>query len=487
MPNSRLFRFLFRNSTPSQTIAKNTFWLSFGEITGRLLRVIVIFFAARILGAAGWGTFSYMTSLAAILTVFSDIGLSGILIREGAKSEELRRIYFSTALFLKMAAVAISFLLIVLVAPQVATLDLPPLLIYAAGFLMIFDALRVFGNAIFRSEERMQIEAGVNLLTQAVIVTLGFYVLFTSPSPELLATAYAIGSGVGLMAIIILIRKYIKSIFRYFRRDLVRKIFAYSWPIGFATLFGGLLVNIDTVMVGWFRDAASVGFYAAAQKPVAFMYLLPGFIVGGLLPVLARRAVTDREGFRRVMERGLSVTLMFACPIVVGIMLTAEKVVDFVYGSEYVLSAGPLRILAMSLLITFPATIIVSSVVAYNRQREMVPLWTAGIIFNTAANVILIPLLGIAGAAWASLLTQVGVNGFFWRKMRKINPFTVGMRLKSIIAASLIMAVAIIIANAAGLHILITILVAMTVYLASLVLLKDPTIMETYSIIKLRG
>ena len=78
---SRIKEFLFENQNTRQTIAKNTFWLSFGEITGRLLRLGIVIYAARILGAAGWGVFSYLTSLAAVFTIFTDVGLGAVLIR----------------------------------------------------------------------------------------------------------------------------------------------------------------------------------------------------------------------------------------------------------------------------------------------------------------------------------------------------------------------------------------------------------------------
>ncbi|MBU2101465.1 oligosaccharide flippase family protein, partial [Patescibacteria group bacterium] len=221
MANSKLGKFLLDNTTTSQTIAKNTFWLSFGEITGRLLRVGLIFYAARVLGAAGYGVFSYMTSLAGILTIFADLGLSGILIREGAKSEELRKTYFATSLFIKLIIVTGSFVVIILVAPLITDIPLSRTLIYAVGLLIVFDSLRGFGNAIFRAEEQMQYEAGTSILTQIIIVAGGIYTLTFTPSPESLAISYATGSAVGLIIVSYLVRKYIRGVFKFFRKDLI--------------------------------------------------------------------------------------------------------------------------------------------------------------------------------------------------------------------------------------------------------------------------
>src|SRR3990170_334910 len=72
----KIKKFLLNNESTAQTIVKNTFWLSLSESVGRALRIAIIIYAARVLGAAGWGTFSYMASLAAVFTIFADIGIS---------------------------------------------------------------------------------------------------------------------------------------------------------------------------------------------------------------------------------------------------------------------------------------------------------------------------------------------------------------------------------------------------------------------------
>lgn len=65
----RIKSFLFENQTVRQTVAKNTFWLTVSNVGGRLLRAVIIIYAARVLGAGEWGAFSYAITLAAFLTV----------------------------------------------------------------------------------------------------------------------------------------------------------------------------------------------------------------------------------------------------------------------------------------------------------------------------------------------------------------------------------------------------------------------------------
>lgn len=464
----KLRSFLFENRETGQTVTKNTFWLSFGEITGRVLRLFVVAYAFRVLGAAGWGALSYLTSLAAVLTVFSDIGLSSVLIREVTKNPAMKGKYFSTAFFFKFILTALSFLIIVFIAPLVTKIPVSPALVYLVGGLAIFDSLRRFGAALFRAAERMELEALVNIITQTVIVIVGFTALLIIASPESLAAAYTIGAGVGLIVTIYLLRNEVRQLFSNFDAGLLRPIISAAWPLSIAAIFGVLIVNIDTVIVGWFRSAAEVGFYAAAQKPIAFLYLLPALVTGAFFPVLARLANKDNEQFRRVLERGLGLVFLIAIPVTAGIILTAGDIVHLFYGSEGAPAAAPLRILALTLLAVFPVGMIINAVFAYNRQSELVPLWSAGLIMNTALGLLLVPQWGIIGAAWAVLLTQFTINSLIWRKMKKINSFSVSKEIRSILFAAFIMSIVIILARQAGIPFLLIVPLAALAYLGSL-------------------
>lgn len=469
--------FLFTNQGMKQTLTKNTFWLSFGEIAGRVLRLFIVVYAARVLGAAGWGAFSYLTSLAAILTVFSDVGLSSVVIREVTKNPKLKDKYFSSAFLFKFILTVLSFLVIVFLAPHITNIQVSRTLVYLVGFLFIFDSLRRFGASLFRAMERMELEAFVNIITQAIIVAAGFIALFMVASPESLAAAYAIGAGAGLLVTMYILRQNIRNLFSSFDKKLLKPIMNAAWPLSLAAIFGVLIVNIDTVIIGWFRSAAEVGYYAAAQKPIAFLYLLPALVTGAFFPVLARLANKDNERFRYVLEKGLGLVLLIAFPIAIGIFLTAPEIIKLFFGNEYAPSAAPLRILALTLLAVFPVGMIINAIFAYNRQSELVPLWAAGLLIDIGLSLLLIPRWGIIGAAWAVFITQLIINALIWRKMKHINDFSVFKEMRLVLLAAFMMSVTIIFARLLHLPFLLVLPLAIAAYFGSL-LWSDENILK---------
>jgi len=99
--------FLFKNTTTKQTVAKNTVWLSISQFGARIFKAFIIIYAARVLGAAGYGIFSYVVTLAGFFGIFVDLGINSVLIRDGSKaSPEERQSLFSTTLIMKAIAIA---------------------------------------------------------------------------------------------------------------------------------------------------------------------------------------------------------------------------------------------------------------------------------------------------------------------------------------------------------------------------------------------
>ena len=484
-PMLRNFRkFLFENQSVRQTIAKNTFWLTSGELLGRLLRTGIVIYAARLLGPSEWGVFSYIVSLSAVLTILSDIGLGAVLIREGARRIDGRAQYFSTIFLAKLFLTVLSFFVLVLVAPHIAAVPLTRLLVLFIAILFVFDSLRAFATSMFRALEKMEREAMVNIVTQGIILFAGIIVFTKFVSKEALALTYAVGAGGGVMLAIYFLRSHIKELFTNFNAKLLKPVFQASGSFALAGVLGVIMVNIDTLMIGWFLHEGDVGFYAAAQKPITFLYAIPSLIAGGFFPVLARFAEKEKERFRMVLQKGLKVAYGIAFPAAFGLFLTAGDVVGLLYGDAYAPGASSLQILSLTLLTTFPMSLIINGIFAYNRQRELIFFGVAGVLTDIVLNTLFIPLWGIAGAASSTLLTQLVYGGLVWRKMQEIVPFSVFGSLKKIVFASLVVSACTYILQLTGISFLVSLPFLVLLYLLVLYVLKEELFLHARAILE---
>lgn len=194
----KLRSFFFKNTTARQTVVKNTLWLTISSFGGRIIKAVLIIYAARVLGAAGYGVFSYAVTLAGFLSLLMDPGINSVLMRDSAKADDEGRItIFSTTLWMKAVLLVLGASLVIYVAPYFSTLPGAKALLPVVAFVLVFDTVREFLLSLLRSIEKMQWDAGVFLSTNFAIVIFGFIALALHPTALGLGWGYAFGTGLG--------------------------------------------------------------------------------------------------------------------------------------------------------------------------------------------------------------------------------------------------------------------------------------------------
>ena len=273
----KIKNFLFKNSSAKQTAAKNTVWLSISNFGGRLIKAVIIIYATRVLGAGQFGLFSYAVTLAAFFTLFVDPGISTVLTREGAKSSvEERRVVFSTTFVMRLCFTIFGCALIFFVAPLFSTLPGAGALLPIVALIMIFDSMRDFFSALFRSMERMEWEAYIFLSMNLATVIAGYFFLRGAANASSFGWGYVIGTATGAIAGLWVARDYVKRVFATFSLERVKSIIQSAWPFAITGALGMLLTNTDILIIGWMKNAVDVGIYAAAIRIVQVVYIIPG-------------------------------------------------------------------------------------------------------------------------------------------------------------------------------------------------------------------
>lgn len=479
---------LFHNQSVRQTVAKNTFWLAISNVGGRLLRAVVIIYSARVLGAAEWGVFSYATSLVGFITVFADIGISPILVRETVKLKEnplgLRQI-LSTSFFMKLILFFFGALSVIFIAPHITTVEGVKPLLPIVIFILAFDTMREFGFSLIRAMEKMEVEAALYLTTNAAIVIFGFIFLHFSKSVVYFTYAYAFGTGIGMIVTIWTLRKKFGGIFSNFSARLLRSILTSAWPIAISSFLGILMLNTDILIIGWLGSAEDVGLYSAAQRIIQMLYLMPAIVVVSLLPVFSRLAGEEnRKKMSLAVEKVLSIVYLFAIPVALGSVILGKEIINFVFGSGYTHAISSFRVLGLTMLVDFPTGILSGMVFAYNNQKKLTIYSIIGGFSNVIFDLILIPRFGIVGSAFATLSAQTISNIYLHWTAKRLNNFNVLPHLKKIFVASAVMSVVVLLVNFTGLHVLISIAVGTAVYFGTLFILREPVLKEMRSILQ---
>jgi len=467
---------LLRNKTTKQTIAKNTFWLSLSNILGRLIKAALIVMAARVLGTEGYGIFSYALSASIIIISLVDLGLSTIVAREISYKESAdHRKYISTALIVKIILIIFGSTFLAITLPLVSSIpeviSLIPLLI----LLIFFDGVREMIIGIAKGEEKMEHVAFIQLITTLSVTILGLIALLRLPDSKTLLISYVAGSAIGLLYALIWGKKYLYKFWAFFDKSIVKKMLSEAIPFAFLGLLGIIMINTDTLMIGWLEGATPVGLYAAAQKPIEVLYVIPMILATAMFPAMSRYAKTNNLiDSGRLLETMLKYSFIAAAPITIGGIILAKPIINLLYGSSYLASVIPFQILLMTILIAYPSVIIANAVFSFNKQSAFTKLLLFGTVANIIFNLLLIPIFSIVGSAIATILAQITANIFIWIKMKSIIQFKILDKMVKPIMAALIMTIGTIAMKYLGAHYLLNISISASIYIATLRLLKEP-------------
>jgi PST family polysaccharide transporter len=483
----RIKSFLFENKTARQTVAKNTVWLSISNIGGRIVKAAIIIYGARILGAAGYGVFSYAVTLAGFFTFFVDPGISSVLIREGAKATpEERQSLFSTTFIMKVAFTAVSVAIIFLIAPYFSTLPGAKALLPFVALIIIFDGMRGFFSALFDAEEKMQWDAASYLAANFGIVVFGFIFLRISATPIFFTIAYVTGTALGALVATWLLRKRFVNLLSGASLKRMTAILKTAWPFAVTGALGILLTNTDILVISWMRSAADVGIYSAAIRIVQVLYIVPAIIQASTLPIFARLAKRDPIKFRYAFERIVFLIFLISIPLSLGGMILGGGIMRLVFGAGYIAGGLALSILMFTLSFDYAGTIISNGIFAYDHQKSLIICSVIGGVGNVVFDLLFIPHWGMTGSAVATLIAQILSNSYLWYTMKKLNRFHVFPHLWRPIAAGALMAISTWLMAAIGTEIVLNIAVSGVVYVAALFFLGEPLFSEIKKVLALR-
>lgn len=476
--------FLFENTTTKQTVAKNTIWLSISNFGGRILKAVIVVYGARVLGAAGYGVFSYAVTLAGFCTLFVDPGINAILIRDASKaSREEQSPIFSTSFVMKLCIFAASAIAILIAGPAFSTLPGAKALLPLVVLIIIFDGSREFFSSLIRANEKMELDAGIFLLTNLSIVVAGFFFFKIVISPTSFAWAYVAGCAAGALIATYAVRGYLKNIASSFSSRLVLPILRSAWPFAITGALGALLTNADILIISWMRAAADVGIYSAVIRIIQVLYLVPGIIQYSTLPLFARLANKDNAKFRASLERVVGTIFLISIPLALGGAVLGTQIVTLIFGPVYAAGGLSFKILMLTMLVDYPAAIVSSAIFAYDRQRNLIVSSAIAGVSNVVLDLLFIPPFGIAGSAVATLIAQVLSNAYLWYAMKKINNFSVMPGLKKIIIAGVIMTAATATLFSLGINVMVNIAVCAAFYFLLLAAFREPLFLEIKNIL----
>jgi O-antigen/teichoic acid export membrane protein len=453
----------------AKKLTSNFLIQSLGKVGSVVIGLLVVALLTRHLGQSGYGEYTTAITFLQMFGVVVDFGLTltlnVMLSEEGSDQEKVA----GNILSLRLLSGALVFgiaPLVVLGFPWSATIKLA-VAVGAVAYFFMSGATMLVG--IYQRHAVMWRAALSELVNRLVL--LGFIFAFVQMGYGVVAMigALIVSNIVYFGMMIRLARPYVEvkpKINTRFWKKAIKK----SWPIGASIFFNLLYLQGDILFLAWFREQAEVGVYGVSYKVIDVLTAMATMLMGLILPTMVKKWTgDDKRGFRKQLNDTFDIMVAAAIPVIVGAQAVAQPLLAFLAGNEFAVSGSVLRVLVIAILGVFIGTLYGHTVVALNKQKEMLWGYVAVAIVAIVGYLWLIPEYGMWGAAWVTIASEVLIAGLTFAMVWSVTRIT--PRLKTLILALISAGLMyVVLINLPDWHVLIHVAIGAAVYLVAMLI-----------------
>jgi len=436
-----------------------------------LIGFLATMFYAHWVGAEVLGVYFLFLSYFAILGLFSDLGI-GYAATQRICSGVDQNEYFTVNLTLRLFFYAIVCSVMIVFREYFADLNNSGLLF----ILLAIVGISTFSSSIsvaIGASNRLGLAASVSLLNnitriivQVIAVFLGFRV-------------YGLIGGlvVGLLSELVIELKFIDYHLKKFNWSHVKSLLSFSsWAVLISA--GTILFdNISLIFIAYFISVSDVGIFGVCWTFSFFALFISTALVNTLYVKVSRwNAQKDISAIAISLSRATTYSLIFALPILTGGILLGHNLLYYLYGASFATGATALIIIIAMRVIQSILNLYTNFLMATDHAKQAVIGILTGVSANIVLCIMLIPYMGIAGAAIGAFVNVI-ISIFIARTyLARIIPITLEKTsIKHIFLATIVMTISLLALgmlplNQSSLQTIVMVLIGSAIYFA--VLLK---------------
>ena len=409
-------------------LARETAVYGLSTVLGRMLSFLLTPLFSHLLEPTDNGAMQALYAYIAFLTVIYGLGLDTAYLRLGRREGKADESAFGAAWMTVVGtALGASVVIHLAAAPLAVAVGLPPemaVLVRYGAWILAADAAMLLPYAELRGSHRAGAYAGIKLVGIAMNLTLAYAfvrVMHLGLRGVFLANLLASLSSLAMLAPVILSRLGRPD------RARLKEMLAFGVPLIIAGV-GSMVVQVaDRPMLAKAAGLAAAGIYGTCYKLGIGMMLLVGMFDQAWKPFILERA--DRPDAGALIARVLTyfgtlaawaflAITFFIAPLVTAPLFAGKPLIHpSFWGGLPVVPVVTLAYLFNGLYFVMLAPLMLDK-----RTGAVSAATWAGAAVNIALNLLLIPRLGMMGAAWATLAAYVAMAAAVWALGRSSRP-----------------------------------------------------------------
>lgn len=387
-----------------QRYLQNTGWMFFGRFFTLGVSFFIGIYIARYLGPSNYGLLAYVTSFVGLFTFLASFGIDSIVSREIIKNHSRKDELIGTAFYIKIIGSIIAILAVVIIS-FFTTKDLFTLgLIWIFSLTFIPQAFNVL-EIYFQSQVLSKKVVTAQITANIVSALLKILVITTGKGIFWLMLIFIIEASIYALILLFSFQKFGNHIRDWkFRPEVARFLLKESWPLMLSTIAWSIYMKIDQVMIKNILGNEQVGIYAVAVKLSEVWYFIPGIICTSLFPSIINAMNTSNELFESRMKKLYFFMFWLSFAIASIITIFSYPIIKILFGLQYIGAISTLQIYVWAAIAVFLGAAVSQYLLIKKLTKILFYNTLLGSVVNVILNIILIPKMGITGAAIATLI-----------------------------------------------------------------------------------
>lgn len=184
--------------------------------------------------------------------------------------------------------------------------------------------------------------------------------------------------------------------------------------ISYNFVISGLMVacygQMDKIMLGKMLDVTSVGLYSTALYICSLWTFVLNAIMNSANPLIFEAKEKNEDLYKKRILQLYAAIIWISFGVAIIFCIFAKPIILILYGEKYLGAITPFRIITWYTAFSFLGSARNSWLVCEGKVKYEKYFAGIGALCNFIMNIIFISLIGINGAAIATLLTQIITN-----------------------------------------------------------------------------
>ncbi len=384
-------------------------WLLGGKIVNMILSFFVSLATARYLGPDNFGSINYVAAYVSFFSSITSLGLSVIVIKEISMGKEDDNEVIWTGILMRFLTAVFSTIAVIALVSITDKND--PLMVKIAILESIAILASAFDTFMYWFQGKL---LGKYTSIASVVAYIGmslYRIYLLANNADILWFAFATSVDTLLLSLILMLCYVRENGFRpKVSVRLGKSLMKQSYHYMISGLIAILYSKIDQIMLKQMLDTYSVGLYTAALTIAGLWGMIPSAFIQSVSPILYKNAEENRGMFyKRLRQSYAGIWLLNICWSL-GVSIFSYWVIYLLYGKAYLGARGALVIVVWYTGITSIGSLTQVYLATENKNKYVNYFALAGLVTDVVLNALLIPKMGILGAAIATLVTYTVIH-----------------------------------------------------------------------------